>query len=404
MRQNVNPSASPLIPMNIFQTSLFAIAIGYCLLSAASLHNLLPQWRLRYFSVFLLLEAVGFGFEWLMLHPGTGFKSLWLGGLMQLSLLIAPCLWLCTLEITRQQTPGPTALPELHKWLLLMASLCLLPLLLSAHAGTDFGNPAAPVSTHHAVFIHGCMLISIAIFILQVPMLVVRIRLLLQEYDQQIFANFSNPYEYSLQALKWLLLILLVKWLMAILRTLHCMYIGPVGGLGINLFMTVEIIFTLRALFALWRLKPLVVTPASPSDITLAASIKTNADKYTNSPLDEGIRRRIKIKLHTAMENEKLYAQSSLSLKQLSEHLRESPHYVSQVLNQDLQTNFYEWINRYRINAARQALLTCPDKTIIAIAEDAGFNSKSTFNTAFRQQLQMTPSEYRRQNLASTNN
>lgn len=385
--------------MNILQTSLFAIAIGYCLLSAASLRNLLPQWRLRYFSVFLLLEAVGFGFEWLMLHPGAGFKSLWLGGLMFLSLLIAPCLWLSTVEITSQQTPKLTTLPKLHKWLLAIASLCLLPLLLSAHAGTDFGNPVAPVSTYQAMFIHGCMLVCIAIFTLQAPMLVVRIRLMLQEYEQQIFANVSNPHEYSLQAIKWLLLILVVKWLMAILRTLHCMYIGPVGGLGINLFMTIEIIFTLRALFALTRLKPLVLTPASPESNNLPASTKSNTKKYTNSPLDEGIRHRIKTKLLAAMENEKLYTQSSFSLKQLSEHLRESPHYLSQVINQDLQTNFYEWVNSYRINAAKQALLTYPDKTIIAIAEDVGFNSKSTFNTAFRQQTQMTPSEYRACNL-----
>jgi AraC-like DNA-binding protein len=390
--------------MNILQTSLFAIAIGYCLLSAAGLRSLLPQWQLRYFSVFLLLEAVGFGFEWLILHPSTGFKSLWLGGLMQLSLLIAPCLWLCTLEITRQQTPSPTVLPKLHNWLLAIASLCLIPLVLSAHAGTEFGNPVAPVSTYQAVFIHGCMLVSIAIFTLQVPMFVVRIRLLLQEYEQQIFANYSNPHEYSLQAIKWLLLILLVKWLMAILRTLHCMYIGPVGGLGINLFMTIEIIFTLRALFALTQLKPLAISAVSLDDMSLAPSTKSNTDKYINSPLDEGIRRRIKTKLLTAMENEKLYTQSSFSLKQLSEHLRESPHYLSQVINQDLETNFYEWVNRYRIHAAKQALLTYPAKTIITIAEDAGFNSKSTFNTAFRQQTQMTPSEYRRQNLASASN
>lgn len=385
--------------MNIFQTSLFAIAIGYCLLSAASLRSLLPQWQLRYFSVFLLLEAVGFGFEWLMLHPGAGFKSLWLGGLMLLSLLIAPCLWLSALEITRQQTPSPFALPKLHKWLLVIASLCLLPLLLSAHAGSEFGNAVAPVSTYQAMFIHGCMLVCIAIFTLQVPMFVVRIRLLLQKYEQHIFANVSNPHEYSLQAIKWLLLILVVKWLMAILRTLHCMYIGPVGGLGINLFMTVEIIFTLRALFALSRLKPLAATPASSIDVNLTPSTKNNKEKYTNSPLDEGIRRRIKTKLHAAMENEKLYTQSSFSLKQLSEHLRESPHYLSQVINQDLETSFYEWVNRYRIDAAKQALLTYPDKTIITIAEDVGFNSKSTFNTAFRQQTQMTPSEYRARNL-----
>lgn len=383
--------------MNILQTSLFAIAIGYCLLSAASLRNLLPQWRLRYFSVFLLLEAVGFGFEWLMLHPESGFKSLWLGGLMQLSLLIAPCLWLCTLEITRQQTPTPFALPRLHKWLLVVASLCLLPLLLSAHGGTEFGNPVKPVSAYQAMFIHGTMLISIAIFTLQVPMLVVRIRLLLQEYEQRIAANFSNLHEHSLHALHWLLLILLVKWLMAILRTLHCMYIGPLGGVGINLFMTIEIVFTLRALFALSRLKPAAVLQ-SDAETNPEKSTPTTAEKYANSSLDDTTRQRILKKLQEVMESRQLYKQSSLSLRQLSEELRESSHYLSQVINQDLHTSFYEWVNHYRIEAAKQMLLKHPDHTILTIAEEVGFNSKSTFNTAFRQHTQMTPSEYRRQN------
>ncbi len=384
--------------MNILQTSLFAIAIGYCLLSAAGLRNLLPQWRLRYFSVFLLLEAMGFGFEWLMLHPESGFKSLWLGGLMLLSLLIAPCLWLCTLEITRQQTPSPFTLPQLHKWLLIAAGLCLLPLLLSAHGGTGFGNPGKPVSAYQAIFIHGTMLICIAIFTLQVPMLVVRIRLLLQEYEQGIAANFSNLHEYSLHALNWLLLILLVKWLMAILRTLHCMYIGPLGGMGINLFMTIEIVFTLRALFALSRLKP-ATGLQSDSALTPETITPVAAEKYANSSLDEAARQRIRKKLQEVMETRQIYKQASLSLRQLSEELRESSHYLSQVINQDLHTSFYEWVNQYRIEAAKQMLLQHPDYTILAIAEEVGFNSKSTFNTAFRHYTQMTPSEYRRQNL-----
>jgi AraC-like DNA-binding protein len=390
--------------MNILQTSLFAIAIGYCLLSAAGLRNLLPQWRLRYFSVFLLLEAVGFGFEWLMLHPESGFKSLWLGGLMWLSLLIAPCLWLCTLEITRQQTPSPFALPRLHKWLLLIASLCLAPLLLSAHRGTQFGNAENPISAYQAMFIHGTMLVCIAIFTLQVPMFIVRIRLLLQEYEQHIAANFSNLHEHSLKVLNWLLLILLIKWLMAVLRTLHCMYIGPVGGVGINLFMTIEILFTLRALFALSRLKPTSALIQQPvSDITIEA-VTTSAEKYANSSLDDAARRRILNKLQDAMETQHIYKQASLSLRQLSEELRESQHYLSQVINQDLGTSFYDWVNGYRIETAKEALLNQPDKTIITIAEDVGFNSKSTFNTAFRQHTQMTPSEYRRKKLAITTN
>lgn len=359
----------------------------------------MPQLPLRFFSVYLLLEALNFIFEWLMLHPDTGFKSLWLGGLMQLSLLIAPCLWLCTLEITRQQTPHPRLIPPIHKALIVIASLCVVPLLLSAHGGNQFANTNSPVSYYQSILIHGGMLLCIGIFTLQVPMFFVRIRLLLQEHEQQIENRFSNLQEHSLHALNWLLWVLAIKWLMSILRTLHCMYIGPLGGVGINLFMTIEIIFTLRALFALSRLKP---EEKNGSGSTIEDGI-VSAEKYANSPLDEGIRRRIQTKLREAMEKEMLYTQASLSLKQLSEHLRESPHYLSQVLNQDLETNFYEWVNGYRINAAKQALLTYPDKTIIAIAEDAGFNSKSTFNTAFRQHTQMTPSEYRHRNLTIVN-
>lgn len=383
--------------MNILQSSLFAIAISYCLLCALGLRNLLPQWRLRYFSAFLLLEAVGFGFEWLMLHPASGFKALWLGGLMQLSLLIAPCLWLCTLEITRQQTPRLATLPKLHKGLLLVASLCLIPLILSAHAGNQFANSSAPLSPFQAIFIHGCMLICIGIFTLQVPMLVIRIRLLLQNHQQQIENQFSNLQEYSLKALNWLLLILLVKWLMAIMRTLHCMYIGPVGGLGINLFMSIEILFTLRALFALSRLTPRHRLEKNNSSNNAEKNPPVIPEKYANSPLDANIRQRIQHKLCRVMEEQKLYTQAGLSLKQISEQLNESQHYVSQVINQDLQCTFYEWVNRYRIDAAKQALIDYPDKSILTISEDVGFNSKSTFNTAFRHYTQMTPSEYRQQ-------
>ena len=383
--------------MTILQTSLFAIAISYCLLSAAGLRNLLPQWRLRYFAFFLLLEATGFGFEWLMLNPETGFKSLWLGALMLLSLMIAPCLWLCTQEITRQKTPQIHTLPNLHKWLLATASLCVTPLLLSAHSGTQFGNPVAPVSMFHSVLIHGGMLICIGIFTLQVPMIAVRIRLLLQKYEAQIADQFSDMHAHSLRALNWLLLILLVKWLMVILRTLHCMYIGPVGGIGINLFMTIEILFNLRALFALSRLSPSPAGKSTDQKVPVQTGLG-NTEKYANSPLDENIRSRIQAKLRDAMAEKHLYAQPSLSLRQLSEMFNESPHYLSQVINQDLNSSFYEWVNSHRIEAAKRALLSQPDKNILSIAEDVGFNSKSTFNTAFRQLTQMTPSEYRRQN------
>jgi AraC-like DNA-binding protein len=160
--------------------------------------------------------------------------------------------------------------------------------------------------------------------------------------------------------------------------------------------MTIEILFTLHALFALSRLKPTSVL-VQQSDTGTTDAAATSAEKYANSSLDDAARRRIIAKLQDVMERQHMYKQASLSLGQLSGELRESPHYLSQVINQDLGTSFYDWVNRYRIETAKEALLNKPDKTILAVAEDVGFNSKSTFNTAFRHYTQMTPSEYRRQ-------
>jgi AraC-like DNA-binding protein len=78
--------------------------------------------------------------------------------------------------------------------------------------------------------------------------------------------------------------------------------------------------------------------------------------------------------------------------------LRENPHYVSQVINQDLDTNFYDLVNRHRIRAAQLELLRHPDRPVLEIALQVGFNSKSTFNAAFRQHAGMTPSDFRRMN------
>jgi AraC-like DNA-binding protein len=75
--------------------------------------------------------------------------------------------------------------------------------------------------------------------------------------------------------------------------------------------------------------------------------------------------------------------------------LKENPHYVSQVINQDLATNFYDLIKKHRIEDAMAELVRDSDKTVLDVALAVGFNSKSAFNAAFRQQTGMTPREYR---------
>jgi AraC-like DNA-binding protein len=73
-------------------------------------------------------------------------------------------------------------------------------------------------------------------------------------------------------------------------------------------------------------------------------------------------------------------------------------HHLSQVLNDRLQQNFFDFVNSYRVEEVRRRISEPSGRTLtlMAIALDAGFNSKSVFNTAFRKYTCMTPSEFRK--------
>ena len=75
-------------------------------------------------------------------------------------------------------------------------------------------------------------------------------------------------------------------------------------------------------------------------------------------------------------------------------------HYISQAINQNLGINFLEFINRYRVDHARERL-TAEGASILQVAMDAGFNSKSSFYSAFRKIVGQTPSQYRQRQIAS---
>ena len=99
------------------------------------------------------------------------------------------------------------------------------------------------------------------------------------------------------------------------------------------------------------------------------------------------------------MEEQKPFVRSTLTLQELSEELQISAHNLSEVINTRLGKNFFDFVNGFRVKEV-QALLADPayrNITILAIAQDAGFNSKSTFNTIFKKVTNKTPSEYRRQ-------
>ena len=124
--------------------------------------------------------------------------------------------------------------------------------------------------------------------------------------------------------------------------------------------------------------------------------------KYRNSNLPESqvpihLRR-----LRQLMERDKPYRDENLSLGNLATMLGLSSHQLSQLLNAELDENFYTFINRYRI---REAQVLLKDErfrnfTILAVAQEVGFRSKTTFNRLFKKHTGVTPSEYLKSPLA----
>lgn len=100
-------------------------------------------------------------------------------------------------------------------------------------------------------------------------------------------------------------------------------------------------------------------------------------------------------RLREIMENERAFTRDDLTLSDMARELSITPHQLSEILNELLDRNFYSFVNEYRIREASRLLNEEPERTILSIALASGFNSKSSFNSAFLKYTGLTPSVYR---------
>ena len=120
-----------------------------------------------------------------------------------------------------------------------------------------------------------------------------------------------------------------------------------------------------------------------------------SGEKYAKSSLSEERKTQILNKLDSLKSEGPYYLDSNLSMADLAKNLGISGHHLSQVLNESLGKSYGEYINSLRIGHAQTLLIEQPNVKIEEIAEQSGFNSKSTFNTAFKKLTGQTPSQYR---------
>ncbi|WP_194778108.1 helix-turn-helix domain-containing protein [Pararhodonellum marinum] len=125
-------------------------------------------------------------------------------------------------------------------------------------------------------------------------------------------------------------------------------------------------------------------------------SIKKNDPAETNEILEEISKLFLK-----SMDHEKLYIQEGLSVKEVAEHIGYPPYLVSQAINTCLEKSFFELINGYRVEEAKKLILdeNLNHLSMVGIGFEAGFSSKTAFNTAFKKHTGLTPSEFKRNEL-----
>ncbi len=150
--------------------------------------------------------------------------------------------------------------------------------------------------------------------------------------------------------------------------------------------------FLLTSTFLSWR----------QPDIFVGREEPVMARRYENSQLSTERAGSISRQLIKVMEAEKPFLDSNLKIQSLAEMTGVPAWQLSQVINEQFNQNFYDFVNAYRIKTAQESLLNprFDHYSILAIAMDCGFNSKSAFNTAFKKFSGQTPSEFRQSKAA----
>jgi AraC-like DNA-binding protein len=198
-----------------------------------------------------------------------------------------------------------------------------------------------------------------------------------------------------------------LKWLKNIVFTV----------IGLTLFWVVDLLFLLSSDDFLWInffllgvvffisyhfVKQKEVFPFTVVQTNEIIEIVEEFDEPEKKQLiDDTKLQESKRELMDLMASKKLFTDPEISLVKLSVEMNCSPHLLSYVVNNGFNENFYQFISRYRIDAAKEMILDSNKNYLglLGIGFEVGFNSKSAFNSTFKKITGKTPSEFKKSNL-----
>jgi len=243
------------------------------------------------------------------------------------------------------------------------------------------------------------------------PVYVIIVLVKLADHRKKIRQNFSFIEKISLNWLNILAISLggvsIIVWIVHALTNLNVVDVN--FDRDFYIFTSIVIFVFITGFFGFKQgvIYKFQAEPASGSQTTSAINqeslsqiiIKGNNDakKYEKSQINKDTANSIINKLQAYMENEKPFMQNELSLPEVANKINVSSHILSQVLNVYLQKNFYNFVNAYRVGEVKKMLNDnkYSHYSLLGIAHEAGFNSKSAFNRIFKNVTNQTPTQYK---------
>jgi AraC-like DNA-binding protein len=218
--------------------------------------------------------------------------------------------------------------------------------------------------------------------------------LFLNRHRQRVKDSYSFLERVNLRWLLWLGGSAAAIWLLAVVFQV-------MQSTGISRFERGDDIITLAVAILVYGigymgLRQPEIFRFESSDPAAPAS-EAGSPRYERSGLSDAEASSLKDALLAVMDEQRPWENSELTLADLAALLSTTPHKVSEVLNGRLGQTFYDFVNGYRVREVQRRMARDKARapTLLALAMDAGFASKSTFNEAFKKHTGQTPSQYR---------
>lgn len=220
----------------------------------------------------------------------------------------------------------------------------------------------------------------------------------LQRHRAHLKGLYSNTHGRELRWIDVILVMLVALWLLMAMSLVFD-NLGPGLPLPATLVLAMSIAVQL-AIIGYARAPAATMreddeAPETEADVTHESQQdQGRREKYARSALSPERAATIADRIERAMHEERLYLDPNLSLQKLARHVRVPPNHASQTINERLGASFFDYVAHWRIDAAKPAI-AAGASTVLEIALEVGFNSRSTFYKAFRRETGMTPKAYR---------